>query len=159
MATGQTEDKLPASCQQFTPYAVASIGHRTTDLLDKIIDENSSPTVAWSEVFTAHHFRHALVSYLGDINLPKKLIAEHLQNKGASIEDSYSLRVLRHWDIPYECVERAKQRNAPVSALVLIPYFHYYRTVTRATTCACDMIIRVPPRAAVPDAASSTLSE
>lgn len=121
---------------KFTPYSTATIGHRAVDIFKSIIDDDKSP---WSASFTSHNFRHALASQLKDMGVLDKDIAEFMQTGGSCLSSAYYLPVIRHWDLPWDCIKQADS----LQAKLIVPFYHYLHASTSpSATCNCAVIIR-----------------
>ena len=92
--------------------------------------------VTWADSYTGHSARHAVASALRDMQVSAAAVAAHVQVKEATLESSYYTAVVRHWEIPQDCV--AKQVH--LAAKLAVPYVHYISS-RDGSTCACNCLL------------------
>jgi hypothetical protein len=102
----------------------STINNKAKELLDGIHDDAEGKE-SWGSKFSGHDFRHAVASHLRDAGFGLDRIANYMQTSEESLRAFYSVAVVRHWDLPNECMNGVSMQEA-----ILLPFIHQHLKVS-----------------------------
>jgi hypothetical protein len=108
----------------------STINNKAKELLDSIHDDAEGKE-SWGTKFSGHDFRHAVASHLRDAGFSLDQIANYMQTSEESLRAFYSVSVVRHWDLPRECMSNISMQEA-----ILLPFIHQHLGTDPECVCA-----------------------
>jgi len=102
----------------------STINNKAKELLDGIHDDAEGKE-SWGSKFSGHDFRHAVASHLRDAGFGLDRVANYMQTSEESLRSFYSVSVVRHWDLPNECMNGVSMQEA-----ILLPFIHQHLKVS-----------------------------